>query len=240
MAPLVRFTSKPRIERVALGDAHACYVIDDALCEPERLADFAAAQAHEFRNVDFNYYPGTYLIPPAEVGAALGDFFAQHVRRLFDSRRIVDLHCRLSIVTLAPEALKPGQWICHRDSAYVPPERSIQASVLYLFRDSSLGGTSFYEPLLPPQEAARLLHDSTTLDAAAFAQKYTIERGYMCGSNAYFRCIGSVPAAWNRLIFYDGGILHSGDIGAPHKLSADPRAGRLTLNGFFTSRRRAV
>jgi hypothetical protein len=46
-------------------------------------------------------------------------------------------------------------------------------------------------------------------------------------------------AKWNRLIFYDGAMLHSGDIRRPEKLSADPRAGRLTLNGFFTSRRHA-
>ena len=42
------------------------------------------------------------------------------------------------------------------------------------------------------------------------------------------------------MIFYDGSILHSGDILAPEKLSADPRIGRLTLNGFFTSRRNMV
>jgi len=47
----------------------------------------------------------------------------------------------------------------------------------------------------------------------------------------------SIPAKWNRLIFYDGGVLHSGDITAPQKLSNDPVAGRLTLNGFFTCRR---
>jgi hypothetical protein len=49
-----------------------------------------------------------------------------------------------------------------------------------------------------------------------------------------------VPAKWNRLIFYDGGMLHSGDIRKPERMSPDPRVGRLTLNGFFTSRRRAA
>jgi hypothetical protein len=38
------------------------------------------------------------------------------------------------------------------------------------------------------------------------------------------------------MIFYDGGILHSGDRLAPEKLSADPRIGRLTLSGFFFRR----
>ena len=56
----------------------------------------------------------------------------------------------------------------------------------------------------------------------------------------YFNQIGKIAPKWNRMIFYDGSILHSGDILAPEKLSADPRIGRLTLNGFFTSRRNMV
>jgi hypothetical protein len=46
-------------------------------------------------------------------------------------------------------------------------------------------------------------------------------------------------AAWNRMIFYDGGLFHSADISQPSLNSADPRTGRLTLNGFFTCRRNA-
>jgi len=61
----------------------------------------------------------------------------------------------------------------------------------------------------------------------------------MIGSNRYFDRVASVPARWNRLIFYDGSLLHSGDIAAPDRLSADPQLGRLTLNGFFTCRRNA-
>jgi hypothetical protein len=49
--------------------------------------------------------------------------------------------------------------------------------------------------------------------------------------------VGTVPGQWNRIIFYDGYVLHSGDILAPERLSADPSAGRLTLNAFFSSRR---
>jgi len=56
-------------------------------------------------------------------------------------------------------------------------------------------------------------------------------------ANEYFGRIGSISAKWNRLIFYDGRVLHSGDITAPDLLSKDPVAGRLTLNGFFTCRR---
>ena len=68
-------------------------------------------------------------------------------------------------------------------------------------------------------------------------RRYDMQPGYLYESNRYFERVAGVPAKWNRLIFYDGGVLHSGDIREPEKMSPDPRAGRLTLNGFFTSRR---
>jgi hypothetical protein len=59
----------------------------------------------------------------------------------------------------------------------------------------------------------------------------------MTASNAFFEKVATVPARWNRMIFYTGTIFHSGEIVHPQLLSDDPRTGRLTLNGFFTCRR---
>lgn len=233
------FNPRPRIERVALSGDEFCLVIDDAFMEPERIVEFASRRRAEFRNVDFNAYPGTYLIAPVDLSAALSDFFTQHLRRFFDARRVVSMHCRFSIVTLRPEQLRAYQWFCHRDNMDVPPGQTIQASVLYLFKDELLGGTSFYESAIFGAELAQFNRDAGMLAAEAFARKYGLEPGYMCESNKYFSKIGSIPARFNRLIFYDGSLLHSGDIFAPEKLSEDPARGRLTFNAFFTSRRNA-
>lgn len=101
----------------------------------------------------------------------------------------------------------------------------IAASVLYLFGDAALGGTSFYVPRRPMDEIARLVHDSRTMGVEAFSARHGLRAGYMSGSNAYFELVLTVPARWNRLIFYDGGVFHCGQIAAPEKLSADPRSG---------------
>jgi len=233
------FNLQPRIEALRLANGQVCHVIDDALTAPERVRAWAVAQRDAFRNVDFNAYPGTYLLAPDAIQNALREFFVTHLRRLFDARRVLDMHCRYSMVTLPPERLSPRQRLCHRDSINVPMRQSIQASVLYLFEDASLGGTSFFEPARGEHEAAALFHEASMLSSAAFERKYAIGTGYMTQSNPWFRQIGSVPARWNRMIFYDGSILHSGDIAAPDKLSDDPACGRLTLNGFFTCRRNA-
>src|SRR5258706_11875022 len=113
----------------------------------------------------------------------------------------------------------------------------MQASVLYLFQDPGMGGTSFYVPTRGRAETDALFQAATQAPADSARAKYQIEARYMDDNNPYFRRIGAVPAQWNRLIFYDGGMLHSWDIPAASRLSSDPSSGRLPLNGFFTSRR---
>ena len=81
--------------------------------------------------------------------------------------------------------------------------------------------------------------DSSRLNAHEFTARYGVRPGYMLGSNDYFERHAQVPAAWNRIVFYDGGIFHSADVDLPGLLSPDPACGRLTLNSFFTCRRQA-
>lgn len=78
------------------------------------------------------------------------------------------------------------------------------------------------------------------MDRAAFAQKYRIAPGYQTASNAWFEKICTVPARFNRLIFYDGMLFHGADLVTPAGLTDDPANGRLTLNGFFTCSRHAA
>jgi hypothetical protein len=237
---LAVFNPRPQIERVRLSNGQFCFVIDEALVDPDALVQFAAANRTAFSPVNFSAYPGHYLEMPAPIAGRLNDFFAQHACRAFDAYHTLYVQCRLSLVTLPPQALRPYQSICHADGRHVEAGHSIQASVLYLFKDESLGGTSFYEPVRSALETARLFDDASTLSSEAFTQKYGIAQGYICASNDWFAHIGRVAAKWNRIIFYDGAMLHSGDIFVPEKLSADPLSGRLTLNGFFTSRRNVL
>ncbi|MEP7042962.1 MAG: DUF6445 family protein [Dokdonella sp.] len=239
MQPVAVFNPRPQIERITLDNGAFVYVVDDALLQPERYVEWAAVNADAFRPVDFNAYPGNFLLLPDPIDEALRQYFIQHMRGLFDARRLEQMHCRLSMVTLQPQVLRPYQWLCHSDRYELDAARSIQASVLYLFKDASFGGTSFYVPTRTPAETARLFADSSALSSGAFTQRYGIQPGYLHASNDYFTQIGNVPARWNRLIFYDGSLLHSGSIAAPEKLTADPRTGRLTFNGFFICRRNA-
>ncbi len=234
------FNPRPRIEVVPIDATHACYVIDDALLHPERLVGYAQEHRARFGLAPHNAYPGLELRMPEGFSAQLDDFFRMHVRTALGARRTQRMYSRLSMVTLLPHTLQPRQSICHRDRLTLAPNLCIAASVLYLFKDAALGGTSFFAPTRPAHEIERLMRDSATLDSVEFARAYSILPGYMTDSNEFFKKVLTVPARWNRLIFYDGNVFHTGDIANPAKLSADPQTGRLTLNGFFTCSKCAV
>jgi hypothetical protein len=231
------FNPDPRIETVTIDGQNNCYVIDDALAEPERWVDYAARLQHEFRIEDFNAYPGPELRMPDAVSKKLDEYFMLYIRRRLGARRTLRMYSRLAIATAPPASLQPNQWICHRDRMGVPPGQCVAASVLYLFKDAGLGGTGFFKPRLPPFETDLLVHESGELPAAEFSARYGLSAGYMTQSNRYFEKLCTVPARWNRIIFYDGCLFHCSDISMPERLTADPRSGRLTLNGFFTCSR---
>lgn len=238
IAPL--FNQEPIIQVAPLGGGQSVLVVDNALIDPARMVKFAADNRAGFVQAPFNAYPGIQMPLPVVVTSRLDDFFSVHIRRYLNVRRTLRMHCRLAMVTTPPAELQPRQSICHRDSQEVEPGQIIAASVLYLFKDESLGGTSFYAPKKSAYETALLVHDSSTMTTQDFQNKYGISPGYFTGHSAYFDKLGAVPAKWNRMIFYDGSLFHSGDILSPHKLTDDPHTGRLSLNGFFTCSRKAV
>ena len=231
------FNPAARVRTLAVGGRALCHVIDDALLEPERWIDYAAAHAADFTDSPHNAYPGPELPLPDAVSAQFDGFFSRHLRRQFDVRRTLRAATRLSLATRRPEELEPRQWLCHVDRMRAEPGERIVASVLYLFRDEALGGTGFFRPLHPLPEIARLVQDSAALAPAEFHATRGVKAGYMTASNAWFEKIAAVPARFNRLIFYSGMTFHAADIAHPGRLAADPRSGRLTLNGFFTCRR---
>lgn len=231
------FNPNPAISTVPLPGGHEVVVIDEMLLDPDGLVAWARGQA--FQPPAGYPYPGVVVGAPQALSDRFADHFAQYARTRLQARRTLAHDVRLSMVTTPPEQLDPRQWQCHRDRVSMDPATLYIASVLYLFRDPALGGTSFYVPRQSPSATDRIQYDSQTLAAPAFTARYGLTAGYMDGSNAFFECVARVPAVWNRMILYDAGFFHSGDIGRPDRLTPDPATGRLTLNCFFTCRRQA-
>lgn len=212
-------------------------MVDDFLRFPEQWVQYAVVRRAQFVSAASSGYPGISLAIDPSGAYAMREFFGFHLRRYFDARRLVQLLGRYSLVTLAPGELRPSQWVCHQDPPGEDPSLSRQACVLYLFHDDALGGTSFYEATRSFAETSQLFADAGAMTAAQFTEHYAIQPSYLCDSNPYFRRTATVPARWNRAVFYSGALLHSGQITAPQRLTDDPATGRLTVNFFFNCRR---
>lgn len=237
------FNPRPRIECVPIAATgtgqDAAWVIDDVLLQPEALRQRAIAQRHRFAAAPHNAYPGLEWQLDEAVDSPLADFFLQHVRGLLDARRTLSMYSRLSLATLQPDQLRPLQRLCHRDRFGAVAGQGVAACVIYLFDAPALGGTSFYRPLRPVADIDADMRRWNTLSDEAFTHEIGAAPAYLTESNLHFERKLTVPAAWNRAVFYDGGQFHSSHITEPSLLSADPERGRLTLNGFFITRQRS-
>ncbi len=237
---MIAFNPKPTIREVFFSNGQSCWVIDDALLQPERLVQHASDHLAQFHPPSMYAYPGIELPTPPGIASPLDEFFRLHIRHRLGARRTLSSNSRISMMTLQPSQLKPWQCICHRDRFISEPDMSIAASVLYLFHEPAFGGTNFYMPKKAADEIDQLRQDASTLSSTAFTQKYGLPQDYMTRSNEYFELVGEVTAKWNRIIFYDGSIFHSSAFSPPEKYTTDPHTGRLTLNGFFTCRKNAA
>lgn len=227
------FNPRPAIRYVPLMEGHVCAVVDDFLLDPGAMVKHARTERARFGIDADNSYPGPELGLSKQYAFALDEFFMQHVRKALGARRTLGVSSRLSLATLAPHQLSPLQRLCHRDAADLPGDQGVAACVAYLFDNARLGGTSFYRPTRALGEIAQLLRDARD-------GKVVPQAAYLTSSNDAFEQVASIPAAWNRAIFYDGGIFHAAQISEPALLRDDPATGRLTMNGFFRYRKAAA
>jgi tryptophan halogenase len=237
--PLLGINPSASLETVTLDDGSRVLVVDDFVRDPDALVALAQEQAAagRFRPIPGHPYPGPQLDLPEPMSAELSAFFEAQVRGALRAGEPLGMSSRFSRVIQEAATLDPRQRLCHRDGSGLQPGEMIVASVHYLFRDEQLGGTVFFRSLMSDAETEQFLRDAGTLQSHAFSDRYGIAPGYMTTSNRYFEVIGRLPARWNRAVFYDGGVFHSGDIQWARRDAYLQDPGRLTLNAFFKRRR---
>ncbi len=233
------FNPTPVVQRIPLGDAVVC-VIDDALQAPERWVALAGQHAGTFVEAPGNAYPGIELPMPDSIAIQCMAFVDEHLAGQYGVDGCAHGHVKLAMATHPEHRLQPFQVIPHVDRMRMEAGQVPMASVLYLFGDERLGGTSFYRPRVEPARLAELFEDAARKDVGSFTARHGLACKYPAGSNDWFEHVLTVPPRWNRLIVYPGTIFHSSHVPDPALLRADPGRGRLTLNGFFACRRAPV
>ena len=137
------FNPKAKLQIIAIDSERKCLIIDDALIEPERWVQQAILQHENFSSLPDSNYPGIELKISNEICTALMNFIRIPIKQYLNTRRIISVKGALSIVTKKTDQLKPCQWICHSDGANLASGQSAISTVLYLFKNSDLGGQTF-------------------------------------------------------------------------------------------------
>lgn len=139
------------------------------------------------------------------------------------------LETSFSMVTAPPESLSPAQRAPHFDS--VDPG---YIALLHYLSDTPSTGTAFFRQRTTGIERV----DQTNVEAflAELRRAGPGLKGYCNDSTPAFEQIGLVEAKPDRLVIYQGALLHSGVIPPGMSFSADPRRGRLTANFFVQGR----
>jgi len=133
-----------------------------------------------------------------------------------------------SIVTVPPDELQPVQRAPHFDST---DQRLI--AMLHFLRVKPESGTAFYRQRATGIE--RVTDDNIARFVTTAEREAALlapDSGYISGSDRFFEQIGAVEATPDRLIIYQGSLLHSGIIPPDMSFSPDPCEGRLTANLF--------
>jgi hypothetical protein len=236
MAAPLAINARAEVEVHELAEGCRVAIVDDFLADPEYVRTFAKQQ-HEAFVMPQRAYPGLTLDVSSNSMTDIYRFLRSRMSREFGFLRgDVEFSTMLSVTSLAPEELSNLQRICHVDPRR-RPDRANFASVLYLFENEKLGGTSFYR-----WRDRSLIEEATALDlqdqdkARLYLQEqfeyFRSSPCYMTTSNDVAELLAMVPARFNRLIFYSGDIPHSAYVENSDLLTDDPSAGRLTLNTF--------
>lgn len=231
------FNPNPTVQTLTFSNGQAVYVIDDFARDADALVQWAQARSPQFHVKAGHPYPGPQLALQTDMTSQLDAYFEAHLRVRLQAGPALGSYGRFSRVVQDSATLGAVQRICHTDDSNIEPRQIISALVHYLFQDDQLGGTVFFRSLMSQQETQNFLQDATSMEGDAFGDKYGIPASYMTQSNRYFEVIGRVPAKWNRAVFYDGSIFHSGDIRGSSFAAYQASPGRLTINAFFKSQK---
>jgi len=227
------------VQASRINDRHICVVIDDFLLEPDHAVQHACARQHEFFQLE-RAYPGFVLTADEIMMRDINRFIQREMSKLFPiCRGGMEFNSQFSLATLQPEEFTWVQRLCHSDPR-LAPGRVNYAALLYLFENPEMGGTGFYQwkdqEFWSEMTAAQ--RDDPEAGLEILREKFQMFRDppcYMTESNEAADLLDTVPAKFNRLVFYSGDVPHNASITRPELLSRDPARGRLTLNCFVNA-----
>jgi hypothetical protein len=226
---------KPELRRFGNSQSPVV-VIDDFSGSLDRVLEIADELAPYPRHT--NYYPGLRRIFTAADTAANAyvqescERAAQFIADAFGFDGFDLVEASFSMVTLKPTELTESQRAPHFDTT---DQKDI--ALLHYLRAPPDTGTAFYRQRATGIERVTESNISVYVPVAdAQIPQLPSDAGYFHGSDEFFEQIGVVEAVPDRMVIFQGSLLHSGIIPPGMPLTGDPRQGRLTANIFVRGR----
>ena len=204
-------------------------VIEDAWGDPQSLVEIAAARTdYSVRSL---YYPGVRSSAPPDYAHAITRQVRDIILSTFafkDPLTITD--STFSLVATPPEKLVAFQRVPHFDST-----DANRLALLHYLCGPEYGGTAFY------RHRATGIESVTEQNRESYIRAVNAEAKtggmpparFIDEDTAMFERIARYDCAFNRLLIYQGRILHSVNTPRDFVPTADPRCGRLTVNTFL-------
>jgi hypothetical protein len=234
--PKVKVASNPEINIHELEAGQNYAIVDDFLADPHGIINSLSSQIAKIESKPLGH-PGRGPDLHRDQIQEIHGFIRSKLSRFFPFHRAnIRLKAFLSNVALKPEELSVYHRMCHIDPR-VGPQYQTYAGVIYLFENPDLGGTGLYrwknkEIAVKAFQMASKDHEAALRYLEEHSEVFRRPPEYMTSSNEIAELITSVPAKFNRMVFYNGELPHSGHITHPELLNPDPMKGRLTLNFF--------
>lgn len=209
-------------------------VIDDFLTDAPGAVE-AAVALPPFPAETKTAYPGRrHQIGPGDKASAYvmeilktaGPFIQRH----YDAVNFRVFEASFSLVTTPPDEMSPRQRVPHYDWA----DPSHLAILLHLHHVPGTG-TAFYRHVASgvEQVSQETAPELRRLVQAEFDESNPVAISSGGQSNSHYEKMFQVDGCFNRLVIYQGCLLHSGYVSPDFDYSDDPRTGRLTANVFI-------
>ncbi|WP_019026347.1 DUF6445 family protein [Colwellia piezophila] len=208
------------------------YIIDNFLLSAQSSVNFAKNIAYfNPMHADNSYYPGVRDNMPEPYIRLLQTFFQNEImpKLAGQQNNTIKVHKSLmSLVTCPPSQLLTEQKMPHVDSC-----KNNEYAFIHYLSGAELGGTSIYRYL--PKDIIQLHEsDEVILDemlSAVRAEK-SEHSGYITQSTSLFEQVLSIDAKFNRLVIYQGNLLHGANLVSKASYSGDLENGRLSITSF--------
>jgi len=208
------------------------YIIDDFLLSAESVVHFAKNIAYfNPMHSDNSYYPGVRDNMPEPYIRLLQAFFNEQImpKVVDEKQHSAVVHKSLISLTACP----PSQLLTEQKMPHVDSCKNNEYAFVHYLSGAELGGTSIYR-YIPRDKVELNEQDEVILDDMLrdVTDKLSEHNGYITQSTSLFEQVLSIEAKVNRLVIYQGNLLHGANLTTKESYSGDIESGRLSITSF--------